>query len=156
MPTFKLFIQRDKLWPAGPGPALVIAGPDWKQSCGAPLSGVCRNVWGASSDNVRNWWCVTARSERDVLPLHQLAVLLKLSSCAPPFSFLGKTSVEIVGDPPRAKESLAFRLITLGHLTGAVTIETAITIETHFVASTKTWPAKYETLINATENSFKT
>ena len=42
-----------------------------------------------------------------------------LESCVPSVSFSGKTSVVIVGDPAWAKYSLAFRLITLGHVAEA-------------------------------------
>jgi len=46
-----------------PGPALADAGLNWKHFCGALLSGVCRNFWGASRHNERNWWYERARSE---------------------------------------------------------------------------------------------
>jgi len=48
------------------GPALASAGPDWKQFCGTPLSGVSRNFWGgASSHNRRNHErCERARLEK--------------------------------------------------------------------------------------------
>jgi len=41
------------------------AGPDWKHFGGAPLSGVCKNFWVASSYKHRNHeWCERARYEK--------------------------------------------------------------------------------------------
>jgi len=46
MNIFSPFVASLKCTPTA-GPALASAGPNWKQFCGAPLSGVCRNFfWG--------------------------------------------------------------------------------------------------------------
>ena len=115
----KIYVFGFETWNLYPGPALASAGPDWKQFCGAPLSGGYRNFWGASSHNDRYRWCERGDPKGTT---YRFALAVKLIKLCPITLVFGKTSVVIVGDPPWAKESLAFRLITPGLLVRALAL----------------------------------